>query len=113
MNEYDVGQRVRSTVYFEDPTQIVAPVGPNGFTLVDPSIVIGMIHQANGTETSYTHGAPGAITVRESTGKYHLDADTTDDHGVWAIRWKCPPGSTLVTATETEFKVLGSAFVTP
>lgn len=113
--KYIPGQRVRSTVYFEDPTSTTAPVGPNGFTLVDPSIIQAMVHQADETETIYTHGADAGRTVKVSTGVYFIDQDITGDrpNGWWAIRWFCPPGSTVVTATETEFEVVGSAFTNP
>jgi hypothetical protein len=120
---YLIGQRVRSTVYFENPLSTVAPLGPNGFSLIDPDTVVGMVHYPDGTQTSHTWAGLGdTVTVHESLGIWHMDVDLIADavettagyrpNGLWSIRWKSPTGA-VVTATETDFWVDDSAFSVP
>jgi hypothetical protein len=88
-NVYPAGSLVRESQVFTDLTT---------GNPVDPAVVkIQWEVVPNGT------GSPGSITtwtylgtgniVKDTTGKYHADFDTTALPGQWQGEWLSPPGS--------------------
>jgi len=88
-NVYPAGSLVRQSESFTDLTTGL---------LTDPATVkIQWEVVPNGT------GSPGSITVwtylgtgsivKDSTGKYHADLDTTALSGQWQGEWIVPPGA--------------------
>ena len=76
VNRYTQGALVRVRGTFTDSTG----------ALVDPA-VIKLNYDANGgTETALTYPADAAV-VRDSTGAYHCDIDTTAAGGIYKYRW--------------------------
>lgn len=79
---YDVGNLVRVSVVF---------TALDGITFLDPTTVtlaydvLDQLGQVKNAVTNWTVTA-GQI-VKDSTGHYHADLDTTAKPGVWDYRW--------------------------
>jgi len=67
-----------------------------GGTVADPTTVIFAFQVESGAVQSATYGTPASFgtIVRDSTGTYHIDIDTTGLSGVWNYVWV---GSGVVT----------------
>ncbi len=77
-NAYTVGSVVRVTGTFKDI---------NG-TLADPSTVVFKYkNPVTLVTTTLTYLSDGAL-VKDSTGTYHVDVDTSTSAGDWWVRWQ-------------------------
>lgn len=85
-------------------------------TVVDPDVVVfSYAVQGRATVTfTYTNGTgdPSGTIVRQSTGTYYADIDTTGNDGFWSWRWFGHP-SALVghDTTKTQVATEGSLTV--
>lgn len=70
----------------------------------DPSMVRVVIETPTGVQTSYTYNV-GLNVVKDSTGVYHVDIDTTGHPGVWLYRWYST-GTGQTATTDDAFQVL-------
>ena len=101
-NVYSVGSLVRTSETFTDAAG----------TLIDPTTVTlkwNIVPNGTGSPgstTTWTYLGTGSI-VKDSTGKYHADLDTTSLPGQWQGAWIAPPGSGQ-TATDWIFIVFPS-----
>lgn len=76
---------------------------------VDPSVVRVKVRapgQTTLTQTSLLYGTDAAL-VKDSTGNYHADVDTTSTAGIWYYRWEST--GTGQAAGEREFMVAASS----
>jgi len=55
-------------------------------TVTDPTEVKFGYTVNGGSSTTFTYGV-GAQVVRDSTGTYHIDIDTTGLSGTWTYSW--------------------------
>jgi len=94
-NVYDVGVLVRVKVSFTDISNAA----------VDPTVVNLTWSVDGGATTTWVYQGAGSI-VKDSTGNYHADLDTTAKPGVWAYRW-WSTGSGQ-SAANTTFQVTAS-----
>jgi len=76
INEYVEREFVRVTNAFT-----------NAGTLYDPTNVWLVIRKPNGVETTYQYLGVGSPIVKDSTGNYHADLDTTGFAGYWDYKW--------------------------
>ena len=86
-------------------------------TAADPTKVLFAYRVGNGPATQFTYapgGSVGAI-IKDSTGNYHIDIDTTGKPGTWTITWVGIDGTGSVqTRSETEVTISAtSVSVTP
>lgn len=102
-NTYTAGTLVRVSFSFYDNTQS-PPV------LTDPTTVKMSWSVAGGGPTEWTYGGTGSI-VKDSTGKYHADLDTTNQPGVWL--WAVEGTGTLQAAGTSSFNVTSIPFRMP
>ena len=60
-------------------------------TPTDPTTVVFGFQVAGGAVQQATFGTPEAFgfIVRDSTGLYHIDIDTTNLPGIWTYVWAC------------------------
>jgi uncharacterized protein YfaS (alpha-2-macroglobulin family) len=72
---YDQGALVRVTRTF---------VNSSG-SAIDPAVVKFQYRQPNGPIVTKTYGTDNVV-VKDSTGVYHIDLDTTALVGTWSIR---------------------------
>lgn len=54
--------------------------------LVNPTTVQVKVKQPDLTETTYIYGVDPEV-VRESTGIYYINLDTTGKSGTWYVKW--------------------------
>jgi hypothetical protein len=57
-----------------------------GGTVTDPTEVKFAYKVNTGATTTYTYGVGNQI-VRDATGTYHIDIDTTGKPGLWTFAW--------------------------
>jgi hypothetical protein len=76
INEYVEREMVRVTNVF---TNDGAPYDPTNIWLE--------VRKPDGTTTTYQFGGGGSPIVKDSTGNYHADLDTTDLPGYWDYKW--------------------------
>lgn len=77
MKNVSQGSVVRLTATFKGATDV----------LTDPSVVAFAVEtEADSGTDSYTYGAAGSPIVRDSTGVYHFDQDTSDMSGIYDWR---------------------------
>jgi hypothetical protein len=57
-------------------------------TLIDPGVVTLKFKDPTGAVTSYTYG--GGQIIRDGTGLYHYDVDTSGKAGIWTYEWLTP-----------------------
>lgn len=74
-NGYVLGNLSQVSVAFTDDANVPA----------DPTTVICIIVEPDGTKTTYTYGT-GDEVVRDGVGEYHLDL-LIDAAGSWPYRW--------------------------
>ncbi len=55
-------------------------------TLIDPSSLNVKIRNPSLVDTTYTYGVHAQV-VRESTGIYYINIDTTGTTGTWRAKW--------------------------
>lgn len=94
-NTYDVGDSVRVTCTFTDPSDGSAS---------DPATVIFAVRApsvAASSAAEYTYGVDAEV-VRTGTGVYYTDIDVTES-GIWRIR--CYSTGAKQTAGEHYFRV--------
>ena len=103
---YLAGQLVRMANYqlpFIGASLTLATLGfrdANG-NLIDPSTVqLKYKDPTLGTTTTFTYG--GGQIVRDGTGLYHYDVDTTGKTGIWVYEWLAP----AQTIQSNSFQVL-------
>lgn len=89
---YAIGNLVRCTAEFRDPTGLDA--------LVDPSTVTFKLKTPTGTATTST-------PTHDSTGRYHADVNVTEA-GTWSYRFEST--GTYQAAQEGTFYVEQGAF---
>jgi hypothetical protein len=104
-----------TTIRFYTSTPFTSIAG----TVVDPDRIT-FSYQIQGQSTitfTYTQGTgdPTATIVRDSTGTYHADIDTSGKPGVWIYRWTGAPfNGTDTTHTKVAYEgnvvVSGKAF---
>ena len=86
-------------------------------TVTDPTEVLFAYRVGNGPATQFTYspgGSEGSI-IKDSTGNYHIDIDTTGKPGTWTITWVgIDTTGTVQTRSETEVQISApSVSVTP
>jgi hypothetical protein len=84
----------------------------------DPDEVIFAYRVGNGpvTQFKYAGASSGeAVVVKDSTGTYHIDIDTTNQPGTWTISWVgLSANGSVQTRSETEVVISApSVSVTP
>ena len=72
------GQKFRVYGYFKDEAG----------NLADPTNVFFRAKIGSATVVSYTYGI-GSEIVKQTTGTYYVDVDTTSFFGEYAFRWHC------------------------
>ena len=91
-NEYPLGSVVRCSVAFTDSNNLA----------VDPGTVSFIYMQPDNTKTTLVYPTDAAL-VKDSTGNYHVDVDSSAAPGVWYYRFK---GTGInQAANETFFKI--------
>lgn len=75
-NHFSAGSLVKLTSTFQDADEV----------LFNPTDVKITIEDPNGTITTYEYGVDGGL-IKDSTGIYHIDVDTTGKPGTWHYRW--------------------------
>ena len=85
-------------------------------TVVDPDVVTFSYQVQGQTKQTYTYthgtGDPTGTIVKDSTGTYHADIDTTGQPGLWAWRWTgAPQSSGGADTTKTKVATEGSVNV--
>lgn len=94
---YDSGDTVRVSAIFSD----------SGGTALDPAVVkFQCLADALQILTTLTHGVDAAL-VKEATGHYYVDIDSTESPGSW--RWRFYSTGTGQAAAEDQFYVRPSA----
>lgn len=73
---YDVGSLVRTSAAFTNASG----------TAADPTTIVLRFANLVATPTVWTYLGTGSI-VKDSTGNYHADLDTTALPGEWRYRW--------------------------
>lgn len=55
----------------------------------DPDEVLFAYRVGNGPATQYKYlgGTGENVIVKDSTGNYHIDIDTTNQSGMWTVTW--------------------------
>lgn len=102
LNAYVVGQPVRLAGHFVDVD------GAD----INPTVVIVKYRPPGATTVTKTYGTDVQV-VKDSTGHYHIDVDTspvvdvTPGHGIWRYRWYST--GTGQAAGEMQFTVIASA----
>lgn len=96
MKSYLIGNAVRSSVRFRDPSR----------RAVDPGEVIIKVKWPDGTVVVYTYGVDLSV-VRESEGVYHFDVGL-DAPGEWHCRWEGTGDN--MAAAEHAFECTPSTF---
>ena len=102
-NVYPVGSLVRQSTAFTDLTT-GNPTDPAIVSLEWQVVPNGT--GSAGATTTWTYNSTGSI-VRDGTGLYHADLDTTGVPGQWQGLWICPPGGGQ-TVTDWVFVVTPS-----
>jgi hypothetical protein len=102
-NCYDVGSLVRTSETFTSLATGL-PADPATVKLMWQIVPNGQ--GSPGATTTWTYLGAGSI-VKDGTGLYHADLDTTALPGQWQGAWVCPPGSGQ-TAVDWIFVVLPS-----
>lgn len=85
--------------------RVSAEFTTSGGTYVDPSVVRVKYRapgQTVGDQTTLLYGTDAAV-VKDATGKYHVDVDTTNKAGTWRFRWESTGSGQA--ANEGEFVV--------
>ena len=96
MNQYDYGDKVRTTGTFTNAAG----------TAIDPAVVKFSVKPPSGTVTTYTYGVDSEV-VKSATGIYYIDTDL-NEVGNWAVRaWSTGTGQ---ASDETYFSVASSEF---
>ena len=86
-------------------------------TAVDPDTVTFAWQVQGGASGTYTYtngsGDPSSVIVKDGTGLYHADIDTTSfGAGIWLYTWAGKPSSGH-DATKTKVRAEGSVTVSP
>ena len=88
------------------------PAIPDGFISevtnepVDPNVVQLKVSVNGGAPTTYTYGS-GPTIVRDGTGLYHANLDSTGLAGTWTVEWIGDPDGTPVQVCQA---VIASTF---
>ena len=82
--------------------RITATFKTSSGTLVDPTSVFFRYKVGNGAVTQEAYG--GGIVLKESTGVYYVDIDTTGKPGKWIYRWYST-GTAACSMLKREFDV--------
>lgn len=100
-----------STVRFYTSSAFTSITG----TIVDPDVVTFSYQVQGQTEYTYTYtngtGDPTNTIVRDGTGLYHADIDTTGAPGNWVWRWAGAPTSGGADTTKTKVATEGNVVV--
>lgn len=75
----------------------------NAGAVQDPAVVKVVVKTPEGVSTTYTYGTDVTL-IKDSTGIYHFDVDTTGKPGVWHYRWYST-GSGQSATTDSYFEV--------
>src|SRR4051812_45273334 len=95
LNGYTRGELVRVSAAFAN----------NAGTAGDPTTVTLKYPAPGATVTTVVY--PAAAIVKDSTGNYHAEIDTSTAAGIWRYRWE---GTAPVqSAAEGQFTVIDSA----
>ena len=84
-------------------------------TVIDPDVVTFSYQVQGLTQVTFTYtngtGDPTGTIVRDATGTYHADIDTTGQPGNWVWRWAGAPGSSGLDTTKTKVAVEGNVVI--
>jgi hypothetical protein len=84
-------------------------------TTVDPDVVVFSYSVQGRATTTFTYtwgtGDPSGTIVRQATGSYYADIDTTNLDGFWTWRWFGHPSSVGHDTTKTQVATEGSLTV--
>jgi len=93
MNTYTEGELIKCTGTFTDEASVVQ----------DPTGVRFVFETPAGVVTEYVYGTDVEV-VKDSTGVYHVNLDTTDKPGTWKYRFYGT--GTGQSAGQNKFKVM-------
>ena len=74
------------TILVGNVVQVYAKFKDKHGTLIDPSSLNVKIKKPDLTEATYTYGIAVQV-VKESTGIYYINIDTTGQTGTWYAKW--------------------------
>ena len=84
-------------------------------TAVDPDTVTFAWQVQGGASGTYTYtngsGDPSGVIVKDGTGLYHADIDTTGRPGTWVWRWYGSPVPSGADTTKTKVATEGSVTI--
>lgn len=105
MNSYPEGTLVRAATYTGDPTTPTGGFRDQDGNLADPTTIT--LRYRPGALPITTITSPDARIVKDGTGLYHADLDTTGSPGPWRYEWS---GTGAVQAAKVNDFTVDAAF---